>query len=104
MLLNQSILIDESTEAAVVAAARKELAYLKQLDQPLLPFCCERRAGYQYKKQSPSAHIKNLERYLLISSSVIPTPAALHSSSRPPAEQYHCLAVAQLWLAGYQPA
>jgi hypothetical protein len=72
MLLNQPILIDERTEAAVVAAARKELAYLKQFDQPLLPFCRERRAGYQYKEQSPSDHIKNLECYLLISSSVVP--------------------------------
>ena len=38
--------IDENAEAALVAAARKELAYLKQFDRPLLPFQRERREAY----------------------------------------------------------
>jgi hypothetical protein len=47
--LNQPITVDESAEAALVAAARKELAYLEQFGQPLLPFRRERRDGYQYQ-------------------------------------------------------
>ena len=58
-LLNQPITIDEGAEAALVAAARKELAYLEQSDQPFLQFCRERRDGHQNQKQSPSAHIEN---------------------------------------------
>ncbi|EIW76253.1 hypothetical protein CONPUDRAFT_139669 [Coniophora puteana RWD-64-598 SS2] len=59
-----------SAEAALVAGARKELAYLKQFGQPLLPVRRERRAGYQYQEQLPSAHIENLNLYLLIASSL----------------------------------
>ncbi|KAF8714402.1 hypothetical protein AX14_012717, partial [Amanita brunnescens Koide BX004] len=61
----------ESAKAALVAAARKELAYLERFGRPLLPFQRERREAYRYKEQSPSDHIKNLERYLLIPSNVI---------------------------------
>ena len=71
-------IIDESAEAALVAAARKELAYLKQFGRPLLPFQRERREAYGYKEQSPSDHIKNLERYLLIASSLVPKDSAFH--------------------------
>ena len=70
--------IDESAEAALVAAARKELAYLEQFGRPLLPFQRVRREAYGYKEQSPSDHIKNLERYLLIASSLIPKDSALY--------------------------
>ena len=77
MPLNQPITIDESAEAALVAAARKELAYLEQFGQPLLPFRRERRDGYQYQEQSPLAHIENLKRYLLIVPSLIPGDPAL---------------------------
>jgi hypothetical protein len=76
-LLNQPITIDESAEAALVAAARKELAYLEQFGQPLLPFRRERRDGYQCQEQSPSAHIENLKRYLLIASSLVPRDPTL---------------------------
>ena len=75
--MNQPITIDLSAEAALVAGARKELAYLKQFDQPLLPFRRERRAGYQYQEQSPSAHIENLNLYLLIASSLVPRDPTL---------------------------
>ncbi|KZT08926.1 protein kinase subdomain-containing protein PKL/CAK/Fmp29 [Laetiporus sulphureus 93-53] len=68
----------ESVEAALVAAARKELEYLKQFGRPLLPFQRERREAYGYKEQSPSDHVKNLERYLLIASSLVPMNPALH--------------------------
>lgn len=75
--MNQPITIDESAEATLVAAARKELAYLEQFGQPLLPFRRERRDGYQYQEQSPLAHIENLKRYLLIASSLVPRDPAL---------------------------
>jgi len=70
--------IDKNAEAALVAAARKELAYLEQFGRPLLPFQRERREAYEYKEQSPSDHIKNLERYLLIASSLVSKNSALH--------------------------
>jgi len=75
--LNQPITIDENAEAALVAATRKELASLVQFGQPLLPFRRERRAGYQYQEQSPSVHIENLNRYLLIASSLVPRDLTL---------------------------
>ena len=70
--------IDENAEAALVAAAHKELAYLEQFGRPLLPFQRERREAYGYKEQSPSDHIKNLERYLLIASSLASKNSVLH--------------------------
>jgi len=70
--------IDENAEAVLVAAARKELAYLEQFGRPLLPFQRERREAYGHKEQQPSDHIKNLERYLLIASSLVSKNSALH--------------------------
>ena len=69
--------IDENAEAALVAAARKELAYLEKFGRPLQPFQRERREAYGYKEQPPSDHIRNLERYLLIAPSLIPKNSAL---------------------------
>ncbi len=74
--LNQAILIDKSVEAALVSGAHKEVAYLEQFGQPLLPFQRTRREAYQYQEQSPSDHIENLNRFLLISSSLIPKDPA----------------------------
>ncbi|KAG6329006.1 hypothetical protein ID866_10083 [Astraeus odoratus] len=67
----------ESVEAALVRAAQKELAYLEQFGQPLLPFQRVRREGYQYEEQSPSDHTENLDRYLLIASSLVPRDPTL---------------------------
>lgn len=64
--------IDENAEAALALAAHKEIAYLERFGQPLLPFQRERREAYKYEKQSPLDHIKNLKRYLLMASSLIP--------------------------------
>ena len=72
-------IIDENAEAALVTAARKELAYLEQFGRPLQPFQRERREAYGYKEQSPSDHIKNLERYLLIAPLLVPKNSALHN-------------------------
>jgi hypothetical protein len=76
--------IDESANAALVAAARKELAYLKQFGRPLLPFQRERREAYGYEEQSPSHHIENLERYLLMAASLVPKSALHHFRIRHP--------------------
>ncbi|KAJ4471471.1 hypothetical protein J3R30DRAFT_3672693 [Lentinula aciculospora] len=54
-LNDERFCVDENIEAVLLAAARKELAYLEQFEE-----------SYEYKKQSSSDHIKNLERYLLI--------------------------------------
>jgi len=70
--------VDENAEAALVAAARKELEYLKQFGRPLLPFQRERREAYEYEEQSPLDHIENLERYLLIASSLVSKNSAFH--------------------------
>ena len=54
------------------------MAYLEQFGRPLLPL--ERVGGrgvYQYQEQTPSDHIENLGRYLLIASSLIPKNAGL---------------------------
>ncbi|KAK0186999.1 protein kinase subdomain-containing protein PKL/CAK/Fmp29 [Armillaria mellea] len=67
----------ESIESALVRAASKELAYLQQLGQPLLPFRCMRRESYRYQEQSPSDHIDNLQCYLLIAPSLVPKDPSL---------------------------
>ena len=69
--------IDQSSEAALLKAPHKELAYLKEFGQPLLPFQSMRRGGYRYEEQSPSDHFENLGRYLLIASSLVPRDPAL---------------------------
>ncbi|KAG6328179.1 hypothetical protein ID866_10910 [Astraeus odoratus] len=66
-----------SAEAALEAPALKELAYLKQFGQPLLPFRRERRPGYKYQEQLPSDHVQNLHRYLLLAPSLVPTSPGL---------------------------
>ena len=71
-------IIDKNFEATLVAAAHKELAYLKKFGRPLLPFQRERRESYEYKEQSPLDHAKNLERYLLIVPSLVPKDPTSH--------------------------
>jgi len=75
--LNQPITIDERAEEVLVREPHKELAYLEQFGQPLLPFQRMRRKGYRYQEQLPSDHIENLDRYLLIASSLVPKDPAL---------------------------
>ncbi|KAJ7102516.1 kinase-like domain-containing protein [Mycena belliarum] len=65
-----------SAEAALAAAAQKEIAYLKHYGKPLLPLRRERRPGYKYQQQSPLDHVANLERYLGITSSLVPRDPA----------------------------
>jgi hypothetical protein len=50
-----------------------------------LPFQRVRREGHKYQEQPPSDHIENLDRYLLIASSLIPrNPALGHFRIRHP--------------------
>ncbi|KAJ3987972.1 kinase-like domain-containing protein [Lentinula detonsa] len=56
---------------------QKEIAYLKHFGLPLLPLRRERRPSYKYQQQSPSDHVENLERYLNITSSLVPRDPAL---------------------------
>ncbi|KAJ6578076.1 protein kinase subdomain-containing protein PKL CAK Fmp29 [Mycena capillaripes] len=94
--LYQPIAIDESVEAALVRGAHKELAYLEQFGQPLLPFQRKRREGYQYQEQSPSDHIENLARYLRIASSLVPKdPALCHFRIRHPDLQHNNIVVSR---------
>ncbi|PPQ73152.1 hypothetical protein CVT26_014818 [Gymnopilus dilepis] len=71
----------ENAQAALTAAAQKEIAYLQRFGRPLLPFRRERREAYEYKKQSHLDHIKNLERYLLVAPSLVPENSSLHAFS-----------------------
>ncbi|KAH9949736.1 protein kinase subdomain-containing protein PKL/CAK/Fmp29 [Amylocystis lapponica] len=81
----------ESAKAVLAAAARKELAYLEQRD------------GYQYQEQSPSAHIENLKRYLLIASSLVPRDPALgHFCIRHPDLQQSNIVVRRSSDSGWQ--
>jgi len=74
---NWPITIDESAEAALVTAACKEIAYLRQFSQPILPQRRERRRGYRYEQQLPSSQIQNLEWYPSLASSFIPRDSTL---------------------------
>jgi hypothetical protein len=77
VLSNELRTVDQSADAALAAAAHKEIAYLKRFGQQLLPLRRERRPGYKYQPQSPSDHVENLERYLGITSSLVPKDPAL---------------------------
>ncbi|THU92318.1 hypothetical protein K435DRAFT_800562 [Dendrothele bispora CBS 962.96] len=68
----------KSVESALVGAANKELAYLHEFGQPLLPFQRIRRESYQYREQSPSDHIDSLKRYLQIAPSLVPKEPSLN--------------------------
>ena len=57
------------------AGARKESAYLKHFGRPLHPFQRTRRELVDYKEQSPSSHLENLERYLRVASDLVPPKA-----------------------------
>ncbi|KAI9069140.1 hypothetical protein FKP32DRAFT_1608533 [Trametes sanguinea] len=68
----------ENVEAALVAGAQKELTYLRRFGQPVLPFRRVRREAYGYQEQSPTDHVENLERYLLIAPSLVPKDLSLN--------------------------
>ncbi|KAK7000463.1 hypothetical protein R3P38DRAFT_3058481 [Favolaschia claudopus] len=64
-LLNQSIMsIDKNAESVLITGAEKELAYLD-------------KEYYNYEKQSPLDHVKNLHRYLRLASALLPDDHSL---------------------------
>jgi hypothetical protein len=91
--------IDENAEAGLVAAARKELAYLEQFGRPLLPFQREegRLTSTRSSHRRTTSRISNvtfssyLARLQKLSSPSFPYPP-----SRSPAEQRYCVEVARL--------
>ena len=90
-------------ESGTHSSSHKELAYLAQFGQPLLPFRRERRDGYQYQEQSPSVHIENLKRYLLIASSLVPRDSSLgHFCIRHPDLQQSNIVVLRSSDSGWQ--
>ncbi|KAI0631483.1 kinase-like domain-containing protein [Trametes polyzona] len=68
----------QSVEAALVAGAHKEIAYLKQFGRPILPIRRERRPAYKFQPQLPSTHVELLGRYLSIASAIVPEDPALN--------------------------
>lgn len=63
----------------MVAGAKKELAYLDQFGAPRVPYQRSRREYYNYEKQSPSDHAKNLGRYLRLAPSLVPDDESLRA-------------------------
>lgn len=95
--------LDSDALATLTDVARKELAYLKQFGQPILPFERARREGYKYQEQPPSDHIENLNRYLLIAPSVVPKDLALRQFCiRHPDIQRNNIIVSRTTNSGWQ--
>ena len=69
--------IDEDVVSMLVAGAKKELAYLDQFGSPRAPYQRVRRENYNYEKQPPSDHAKNLRRYLRLAPSLVPDDDSL---------------------------
>jgi hypothetical protein len=69
--------MDEDAKSVLVAGAKKELAYLNQFGAPRVPYQHFRREYYKYQKQTPSDHVKNLNRYLCLATSLVPDDDSL---------------------------
>lgn len=78
-LLKPSITIDEDAKSVLIAGAEKELAYLNQFGSPRAPYQRFRREYYNYEKQPPLDHVKNLGRYLRLAPSLVPEDDSLSS-------------------------
>ena len=70
--------IDKDAKSVLVAGAEKELAYLDQFGSPRAPYQRLRRENYNYEKQPPSDHVKNLGRYLRLAPSLVPDDDSLN--------------------------
>ena len=69
--------IDKDAKSVLVTGAEKELAYLDQFGSPRAPYQHFRREYYNYEKQPPSDHVKNLGRYLRLAPSLVPDDDSL---------------------------
>ncbi|KAI4948102.1 hypothetical protein J4E91_006095 [Alternaria rosae] len=63
---------DIEPAAALIAGAKKEIAYLTKFGRPLHPFQHLRREIYNYQKQSPLDRLESLDKYLRIAPYLIP--------------------------------
>lgn len=59
------------------AGAEKEIEYLARYGRPLFPFNRMLRETFNLEKQVPSVHLDSLQKYLQISSELIPDREAL---------------------------
>lgn len=71
--------IDEDAKSVLVTGAKKELAYLDRFGSPRAPLQRFRREYYEYRKQPPSDHAKNLRRYLRLAPSLVPDDDPLNA-------------------------
>ncbi|PPQ88103.1 hypothetical protein CVT25_014400 [Psilocybe cyanescens] len=69
----------KDAESVLVTGAKKELAYLNQFGSPRAPYQRFRREYYNYEKQRPSDHAKNLRRYLCLAPSLVPADDSLNA-------------------------
>lgn len=69
--------IDEDAKSALVAGAKKELAYLDHFGSSRAPYQRFRREYYNYEKQPPSDHAQNLRRYLRLAPWLVPEDDSL---------------------------
>ncbi|TFY73597.1 hypothetical protein EWM64_g10415 [Hericium alpestre] len=67
----------EDAKSLLVTGAKKELAYLDQFGSPRVPYQHFRREYYNYEKQPPSDHAKNLRRYLRLAPFLVPDDDSL---------------------------
>ena len=92
--------IDENAEAALVAAARKELAYLEQFGRPLLPFQREREGGLRVQGAvtvGPHQESRTLPSHRILARlQELSPPSFLYPPSRSPAEQHHRVDIVRL--------
>nr|POE53459.1 hypothetical protein CFP56_28681 [Quercus suber] len=72
------------------AGAEKEIKYLARYGHPLLPFNRMQRETFNMEKQLPSVHLDSLQKYLQVSSDLIPRgnkelirPVIRHPDLRP---------------------
>ncbi|CAK3787619.1 Hypothetical predicted protein [Lecanosticta acicola] len=77
-------------EAVLNAGAKKEIQYLARYGRPLFPFNRMQRETFNLEKQLPSVHLDSLQKYLQISSALIPEesrelirPVIRHPDLRP---------------------
>lgn len=68
----------EDAKSVLVTGAEKELAYLDKFGSPRVPFQHFRRECYNYEKQPPSDHAKNLRRYLSLAPYLAPDDNSLN--------------------------
>lgn len=69
--------IDKDAKSVLVTGAEKELAYLDRFGSPRAPYERFRGEYYNYEKQPPSDHAKNLGRYLRLAPSLVPDDESL---------------------------